>query len=110
MRFEVLSGNTVIGWSEFELGDPPMGVAYGRFYPSELYDSSQHVGPDAGLRVRPEGHQQVLEPSEGVCIEDRSADFGSEGIEVSILGLGSEVYSRVFPHHVKTYVDQLRSR
>lgn len=110
MRFEVLSGNTVIGWSHFELGDPPMGVVYGRFFPSESYVSSQHAGPYSGLRARPEGHEQVLEPSEGVCIEDRSADFGSEGIEVSILGLASEVYSRVFPHHLKTYEDQLRSR
>jgi hypothetical protein len=30
MKFEVLAGDVVIGWSAFEHGDPPMGVVLGR--------------------------------------------------------------------------------
>ena len=110
MRYEVFSGEFCIGWSELEFGDPPMGVAHGRFYPSDLYLSSRHTGPDADLRARPEGSQDLFQPSGGVFIEDLSADFGPEGIEVSILGLDEPTYRRFFSHHVKTYEDQFPSR
>jgi hypothetical protein len=60
--------------------------------------------------VRPEGDEQLLEPTGGVHIEDLSPDFGQEGIEVSVLGLGAEAYKRFFPHHVKSYEIQFRSR
>jgi len=33
-RFEVLANGVLIGHSELESGDPPMGVAEGRFLPS----------------------------------------------------------------------------
>ena len=60
MRFEVLSGDTRIGWSELEFGDPPMGVAHGRFYPSDFYRSSRHAGLDGDLRARPEGSEEFF--------------------------------------------------
>ena len=110
MRFEVLSGDTRIGWSELEFGDPPMGVAHGRFYPSDFYRSSRHAGLDGDLRARPEGSEEFFKPSGGVFIEDLSTEFEPEGIEVSILGLDAETYSRFFPHHVKTYDDQFPSK
>ena len=108
MRYEVLSGDAIIGWSELECGDPPMGVAFGRFHPSNLYVPSRHSGPNCGLRVRPEGGDEFIEPSEYVFIEDRSTEFGLEGIEVSILGLGAATYERFFLDHVKRYEAQFR--
>jgi hypothetical protein len=33
MRYEVFAGDVVIGWSELEKGDPPMGVALGVLHP-----------------------------------------------------------------------------
>lgn len=41
MRFEVKVGNETIGYTELEAGDPPMGVAGGRFLPTAAYDSIQ---------------------------------------------------------------------
>jgi hypothetical protein len=41
MRFEVKLGNEIIGFSELEGGDPPMGVASGRFVPTPAYTSIQ---------------------------------------------------------------------
>ena len=70
MRFEVLSGNAIIGWSELRVGDPPLGVAYGRFVPSDLYVSSEHAGPAMGLRLRPEGGEGGFESVGGVHIEN----------------------------------------
>jgi hypothetical protein len=108
MRFEVLFGDAIIGWSEFELGDPPMGVAYGRFLPSELYLSSAHAGPAMGLRIRLDEGEEGAESAGGVHIEDLSADFGPEEIEVSIVGLDADTYARFFPHHVEWYEKQSR--
>ncbi len=41
MRFEVKLGSEIIGFSELERGDPPMGVASGRFVPTPAYASIQ---------------------------------------------------------------------
>jgi hypothetical protein len=110
MRYEVLSGDARIGWSELEFGDPPMGVAHGRFHPSDLYRASSHAGPNADLRARPEGSEQFFQPSAGVFIEDLSSEFGPEGIEVNVIGLDAGTYERVFPHHLKKYEEQFHSK
>ena len=86
-----------------------MGVAHGRFHPSELYNSPRHAGPNTDLRARPEGSELFFQPSGGVFIEDLSGEFGPEGIEVSILGLDEANYRRFFANHVKTYEDQFPS-
>jgi hypothetical protein len=109
MRCEVFSGDALIGWSELEHGDPPMGVAYGRFIPSELYVPAVHAGSDVGLRARPEGEQAFF-PAKGVHIEDLCDDFGPEEIEVSVLGLESAAYLHYFPDHVRNYEQQFRQR
>ena len=36
-RFEVWHHAQLIGWSELESGDPPMGVAFGLFIPAPAY-------------------------------------------------------------------------
>src|SRR5262245_37185383 len=99
MRYEVLSREGRIGWSELEFGDPPMGVAHGRFHPSDLYRSSSHAGQNTDLRARPEGSDEFFQPTGGVFIEDLSSEFGPEGIEVSVLGLDADTYRRFFPRH-----------
>jgi hypothetical protein len=110
MRYEVMEDDVCIGWSELEFGDPPMGVAHGRLYPSDLYQASRHAGANANLRVRPSGSDEFLQPAAGVFVEDLSADLGPEGIEVSVLGLDAEIYERLFPHHVRAYENQFPSK
>jgi hypothetical protein len=35
MIFEIYAKDTLVGHSALELGDPPMGVAFGKFIPAE---------------------------------------------------------------------------
>jgi hypothetical protein len=39
--FTVYCGSTLVGHTDLENGDPPMGVAFGRFIPAEAYRSIQ---------------------------------------------------------------------
>lgn len=110
MRFEMVTPEGTIGWSELEHGDPPKGLAYGRFHPTALYQASRHAGPDADLHARPEGSEEYFRPSGGVFIEDLSAEFGPEEIEVSVIGLDAETYERFFPEHLTVHEQQFRSR
>jgi hypothetical protein len=112
-RFEVLAGPTVIGHSDLELGDAPMGVAGGQFVPSTEYasvrpacvaarDSSQsHIG----LSVRLVGDESV--PAQGgVQIFDYSEELGTASVEVHVNGIPYSLYERLFPEHVAAYAKQ----
>ncbi len=114
-RFEIYADNTLIGHSELEFGDPPMGVAFGRFYPTDAYAGFQPrfvaaAGADApGLSVTVRlGGGPVLPCSGGVGIQDCSAELGAEGIEVSALGISYPAYEELFPQHVASYEAQFR--
>ena len=101
-RFEILSGETLVGWTLFEFGDPPMGVAFGRFHP--LIDLSEwqlptdaetlplHARNALGVELRPCSH---------VYLDGLAEDVDS--LEVSICGLDGEVYEQHFPGHVRDY-------
>ena len=101
-KFVFLAEGKEIGWSELELGDPPMGVAFGRFHPSKHYSP-----PHASIEVRtPDGLE--MKASGGVCILDGSDVLGLEAIEVSVLGIVSPAYDALFPEHVAAYEAQFR--
>jgi hypothetical protein len=102
MRYEFLVNNIVIGWSELERGDPPMGVAEGVLHPTAAY---RQMKAGCHVAVRAEGGE-FLVPAGGVCIDDRSAELGIDGIEVHVLGLDWVTYERYFPHHMEAYEGQ----
>lgn len=104
MKFEIVAGDVVIGWSELEYGDPPMGVAHGRLNVTTAYGSTP---TGALLRARPVG-ESFFEPIGGVHIEDLRADLGPDEIEVSVLGLDHETYARYFAHHIRVYEQQFK--
>lgn len=115
-RFEVFLGPTLVGHSDLELGDAPMGVAFGRFVPNSAYWAFQSTvvaafnGPQdhLSLEVRlADGH--VLPAQGGVQLMDASAEFGAEGMEVSVFGIGYPLYEELFPHHVAAYDAQFSS-
>lgn len=109
-RFEVFLGSTLVGHSDLELGDAPMGVAFGRFVPNSAYRAFQPTvvaacnGPQDHLllEVRLAGGD-ALPAQGGVQLMDASAEFGSEGMEVSVLGIGYPLYEELFPQHVAAY-------
>lgn len=116
-RFEVYSGPLLIGWSELELGDAPMGVAFGQFFPGPGYASVQPIvvvakgGPlpeELQLSIR-DGGGVTLEASGGVHLVDHSFEVGPEGLEVSLLGVSYPEYETIFPEHVAAYERQFNN-
>jgi hypothetical protein len=116
-RFEVLASSIIVGHSELEGGDPPMGVATGKFMPLPAYaaikasvvasrDSSQE---HLSLAVR-SSDGQLLPAQGGVQIVDYSAELGAEGIEVHVLGIDYPLYAELFPEHVTAYKNQFRDK
>jgi hypothetical protein len=115
-RFEVLSGSTLVGYSELEAGDPPMGVALGRFIPLLAYDSIKSAVVATSEADQSNLHLSVcladgsvLPAQGGVQIVDFSAELGPEGLQVHVLGIGYPLYQELFPAHVAAYERQLRT-
>lgn len=115
-RFEVLSDSTLIGYSELECGDPPMGVALGRFVPLPAYDSIKPLvvtsseGDQSHLHFSVQlAGGSVLSAQGGVQLIDFSAELGPEGLQVHVLGIGYPLYQELFPTHVAAYENQFRS-
>lgn len=109
-EFSIYSGEALIGWSELEFGDPPMGVAFGKFIPAPDYEAIRATvielrgNDDGALRLsaqRADGME--LDSLGGVHIEDHSDELGEDGLEVSVLGIGYPLYEALFPKHVATY-------
>ncbi|HEX7285225.1 MAG TPA: hypothetical protein VF532_03540 [Candidatus Angelobacter sp.] len=119
-RFEIHSGSTIIGYSELEGGDLPMGCAGGRFLPLPSYSSvkeSCRIDPHSGdvpsqehltLTVHLFGGD-VIPAQGGVFIVDYSGDADCGAIEVHIQGVPYPLYEELFPEHVATYKRQFSS-
>ncbi len=96
-RFEILYDDIVIGTTSFEHGDPPMGVAFGRFTPTSAYRRDNITDNDR-LSARTVGKPII---SEGVGIADAAVELSE--IEVTILGIPYPLYEELFPSHVEAY-------
>jgi hypothetical protein len=93
-----------------------MGVAFGRFAPNSAYWAFQPAVVAAfnapqdhlSLEVRL-ADGRALPAQGGVQLMDASAEFGTDGMEVSVLGIGYPLYEELFPHHVAAYDAQFPS-
>jgi hypothetical protein len=109
MRFEVKLGNDIIGFTELEAGDAPMGVACGRFVPTPAYASIQSYckehreswAPIPELSIAVTGSSLPIECSGTITVEDCSVELGE--IEISIHGVPYPLYAELFPNHVESY-------
>jgi hypothetical protein len=116
--FCIFHGNVLIGRSKLECGDPPMGVAFGRFEPTDAFaalraemtsarDGSGKEQRDmrflSGLCAKTVGGTVI------VCSHVEVIEYGEVddplGWEVSCLGIEYPLYNELFPHHVKAYED-----
>lgn len=114
-QFGIYSKELLVGWSALELGDAPMGVAFGRFVPAPSYRLIQAQviaaqGPASqGLQLSVRTPGGVPLDCIGVCITDYSAELGASGLEVSVVGISDPPYAELFPHHVAAYERQFPS-
>jgi hypothetical protein len=115
MRFEVKLGSEIVGFSELGGGDPPMGLAHGRFFPTPAYSSIQPhcinhrehseaipkltVGLAGGTPIKCSGTIQII---------DLSPELGAAGIQVHLNGVTDPPYDDLFPDHVEAYNKQFR--
>src|ERR1700730_9314100 len=113
MHFEVKLGSELVGSTELEGGDAPMGVAFGRLLPTPLYASIQPYCIKhrdrwvaiPGLTVEAAGGVPI-ECSGGVQIIDMSPELGEQGIHIHLNGVTNPPYAQLFPHHVEAYRKQ----
>lgn len=110
-RFKVFSGPTLIGWSDLEAGDPPMGVVFGQLPPTDAYADFQ------GSSIESQRHKSLsittaentpVEASGGIHIEDLSSELGKQAIEIIAFGIESTTYESLFPEHVSAYKRQFQ--
>lgn len=115
MKYKVYAKDELIGESELEMGDAPMGVAFGAMIPMGQYQKYQSIFEARdfekiellGLRVVAE-NGKALEPCSGIGIEDISKEAGEACIELSVLGLDSSIYEEYFAHHIAAYEAQFK--
>ena len=130
-EYRVYAGDSLVGYSNLEKGDPPMGVAFGWMTVTSQYAqiadairvSSERIFGDAPrhenmlpaestaeippIKVQtPDG--EYLEAVSALIL-DYEIELGRYKPEVQVLGIPSEMYSRLFPHHWKTYLERLRA-
>jgi hypothetical protein len=112
VKFEVLANRVLVGYSDLEFGDPPMGVAHGVMRATEGYGEFRaRVTAAAGgsvvgieLEVRSAGTEKYLS-CVGVGILDMSHEI-PEPPHVEVLGIPYPEYGHLFPHHVAAYEAQ----
>jgi hypothetical protein len=123
MKFQVFSHNICFGYSYLESGDPPMGVVFGKFYPTEEYNKIKSIFQKAvdieeliedeavsirkkiesiPLKVKAEDQCIFLEPNVGIIIED-FRHLIEDDIQITILGLDHDLYKTYFPELSQQY-------
>jgi hypothetical protein len=114
--FGIFHGDVLIGQSELESGDPPMGVAFGQFEPTDAFAplrKAMKPARDGAGKERRDMRYLVgvsARSADGValvCSHVEVCEYGEAdnplGWEVSCLGIEQPPYEELFPHHVKAY-------
>lgn len=102
MAFEIRKEDQIIGISELEFGDPPMGFVHGVLKPTQFYS------PDVvktGCKLFLKGTNEEI-ANEFIAIEDFSEELDETVIEVTILINSADDYRKYFKNHLDNYEKQ----
>jgi len=108
MRFQVYWGDVLLGETALEAGDPPMGVAMGRLFPSPDYCRLRknfisiwggRLPQHSDLEVRFSGGGKL----DGAPVWLEDYDMGKAFIEVTIFAIDYRIYAETFPEHNALY-------
>jgi len=119
--FDIFHGDVLIGRSELEYGDPPMGAAFGQFEPTDAFvplrNAMKPARDGAGNEQRDRRYlvgvgARSADGIELVCSHVEVCEYGEAdnplAWEVACLGIERPPYEELFPHHVKAYEDQFK--
>jgi hypothetical protein len=125
-RYDIFLDDKIIGTTELEKADAPMGVVFGDIELHEIssgYEFFKSYCMTNGIEIindYPEdkliatSHIPTMKimNSNGVEIKGQGTSIDgmdSDVFEVTILGIPYPFYEEEFPHHVKAYEDQFRT-
>ena len=106
--FRIFYDGKWIGSSDLEQGDPPMGVAHGRFFPEPSYFDFQPVFQNLWEETQDHLNISVLQPSgdalgaKATRIDDHP-ELGNSDIEVCVIGIEADLYQKLFPGLLDLY-------
>tara|TARA_R110002033_G_C3892529_1_gene238985 strand:+ start:3991 stop:4278 length:288 start_codon:yes stop_codon:yes gene_type:complete len=93
--YEIRINDVVIGTTNLEGGDPPMGFVFGSVTPTENYEFLSGV-------VKAELYEQGRDTEikcESISFEDLTKEMGETCLEVTALIDSYEEYDKYFKHH-----------
>lgn len=110
-KYSVFHDDVLVGHSRLEFGDPPMGIAHGKFIPASNFatlrekfpmieDQDQRRWEGFNVRTR-DGH--AIQCEAGVVINEYGDLDDPFAIEVTCIGISEPKYEELFPHHVEAY-------
>jgi hypothetical protein len=124
MKYNIFLDNEKIGTSLLEKADPPMGVVSGQIIFTEkplTFDFFSKYCLDNGIKTEEDAEHKFIStqtiPTLKVINENGIAingvgcyieGFGSDPMEIFIIGIPYPFYQEEFPHHRKAYDDQFR--
>ncbi len=124
-RYDIFLDDKVIGTTELEKADAPMGVVFGNIKLYEIssgYEFFKSYCMTNGIEIINDYPEDKLIAtsdiptlkiinSDGVEIKGQGTSIDgmdSDVFEVAILGIPYPFYEEEFPHHVKAYEDQFK--
>lgn len=102
MKYAITNKDQLIGITELERSDPPMGFVFGALEPTQWYTLDTD---DTDYKIYVYGTDEEI-ASESIIIEDHSDELGEQCIEVTVLVKSAEIYAKFFQHHLDAYEKQ----
>lgn len=119
-RYRVLLGDVVLGTTELEKADPPMGVAMGRIHPADTglgYVFLRDYCLSKGITLNIDDREFRCIDTQSIpdlrVVDDNGIEvlgigssiggMDSDGYDVTIIGIAYPFYEEEFPHHVQAY-------
>lgn len=102
MKYKIINKDEIIGITELEISDPPMGFVFGALEPTQFYTLGINT-TNCKIFIS-ETDEEIA--CEFIAIEDYSEEWGGQCIEVTVLVESAEEYEKFFKHHLDAYEKQ----
>lgn len=113
-KYEIFYKEILIGHSDLEFGDPPMGVAFGKFDPVSEFENvrerisatESHTPSNVILTIcDPKSVKRIASPASIFAFSGNVPDE----LEVNVLSIPYPMYEEWFPEHVSEYNNRFKA-